>query len=169
MHLFNEKFETLEDLYWHQLRDLYDAEHRALKALPDMVEAATNPALKAAFTDHIAETKTQATRLEQIFKRHGKDPKRESCAAMKGIVEEGSQVVKADAPGPVKDHALVLAAQRVEHYELAGYGGVKALAHRCGFHEDVQTLQLTLDEEGSQDKRLTHIAEEELSNQPVHS
>jgi len=165
----SKKFESLECLFWDQVRDLYDAEQRILKALPKMADAATHPELKTAFTEHQSETEVQVSRLEQIFSRHDKDAKRESCEAMKGIIAEGEEIVDCEGPADVKDHALVVAAQRVEHYEIAGYGGARALAHRIGFTQDAELLQQTLDEEGDADKRLTHIAIEVLSNHPAHA
>ncbi len=168
MRLFTSKeFDSLECLFWDQARDLYDAENRLLVALPKMADAATSPRLKQAFTTHLQETKTQVKRLEEIFRRHGKDAKRESCAAMKGIVAEGEEVISAKAPADIKDHALIVAAQRVEHYEMAGYGGARALAERCGFATDAELLQQTLDEEGHADHLLTEIASS-LGRSPVH-
>lgn len=170
MGLFTSKeFKSLECLFWDQVRDLYDAENRLLKALPQMAEAAHNPQLKQAFQSHLTETKQHVSRLEQVFKRHNCDPKRESCEAMKGIISEGSDVISATAPDDVKDHALVVAAQRVEHYEIAGYGSARSLAERIGFTADAQLLQQTLDEEGAADHKLTQIADNVLSNQPAHA
>ena len=170
MGLFTSKeFKSLECLFWDQIRDLYDAENRLIKALPKMAEAAHNPQLKAAFQSHLTETKQQAKRLEQIFERHNADPKRESCEAMKGIITEGEEIVQATAPSDVKDHALIVAGQRVEHYEMAGYGSARSLAQRIGFEADAQLLQQTLDEEGAADHKLTHIADNVLSNQPAHA
>jgi len=170
MGLFTSKsFESLECLFWDQVRDLYDAEQRIAKALPKMAESATNSELKTSFQHHATETAQQIARLEQIFSRHGKDSKRESCEAMKGIIEEGEEIVQSEAPPAVKDHALVVAAQRVEHYEIAGYGGARALAHRIGFDQDAELLQQTLDEEGETDKTLSNIAINVLENVPAHA
>lgn len=160
MGLFSSKeFSTLEDLFIEQIQDLYDAENRLVDALPKMAEAATSPQLKSAFQHHLSETQGQVNRLESVFKQLGKDAKRESCEAMKGLIKEGEEVVEAKGDSAVKDAALIAAAQRVEHYEMAGYGAARAFAQQLGRHDLAQLLQQTLDEEGNADKKLTQIAE----------
>lgn len=153
------EFNSLEELFIHQLQDLYDAEHRLTEALPKMAEAAHSPGLKQAFEHHLAETKKQVNRLERVFEQINQQPKRTTCEAMKGLLEEGEEIISAKGCEDVRDAALIAAAQRVEHYEMAGYGSARNFAQRLGHHEAVRLLQETLDEEGSADKKLTQIAE----------
>ncbi|WP_435017853.1 ferritin-like domain-containing protein [Tundrisphaera sp. TA3] len=153
------KLATLRDLYIEELRDLYSAENQITKALPKMIKAATSPELKAAFEKHLKETEGQITRLETIFEGLGKSPKGKTCAAMKGLVEEGSELMGEDADPTVMDAGLIAAAQRVEHYEMAGYGTVRTFAKHLGEKEALKLLQATLDEEGATDKALTTLAE----------
>jgi ferritin-like metal-binding protein YciE len=160
MGLFTSKeFSTLEDLFVEQIQDLYDAEHRLVEALPKMADAANSPELKSAFQKHLSETKGQVNRLEKVFKQLGKEASRESCEAMKGLIKEGEQVLEAKGDPAVKDAALIAAAQRVEHYEIAGYGAARSFAQQLGRSDLAQVLQETLDEEGNADKKLTAIAE----------
>lgn len=155
------KLESLRDLYLEELRDLYSAENQLIAALPKMA-AATDPQLKSAFENHLEQTKTHATRLEGIFRQLGEDPGGETCDAMKGLVTEGESMIKAKGDDAVRDAGLIGAAQRVEHYEMAGYGTVRSLAQKLGETTAVQTLQETLDEEGEADKLLTQIADSQL-------
>ncbi|HEX4054011.1 MAG TPA: ferritin-like domain-containing protein [Tepidisphaeraceae bacterium] len=157
--LSNNTFNNLNDLFINQLEDLYDAENRLIDALPKMANAASAPPLKNAFMQHLEQTKGHARRLEQIFGKIGRKPKRETCEAMKGLVREGAEMIDADGDSAVKDAALIAAAQRVEHYEMAGYGTVRTFAQRLGLEDVAQTLQQTLNEEGDADKRLTQLAE----------
>ena len=150
---------SMEDLYVEQLGDLYDAEQRIAKALPKMAQAAHAPELKRAFETHLRETENQVRRLEQCFKLLGKPAKAKTCEATKGLIAEGEEVVSAKGDPDVKDAALIAAAQRVEHYEMAAYGCTRNFAMRCGQHEAASILQETLDEEGATDKKLTEIAE----------
>jgi len=149
---------TFEDLLVDEIKDLYDAEHQLTKALPKMAKAATSPQLKSAFESHLKETEGHVKRLEQVFEGLGMKPTRKTCAAMKGLVEEGSEVLEEDMDPEVKDAALIGAAQRVEHYEMAGYGTVRTFAHLLGHHDLEAILQSTLDEEGAADHKLTDIA-----------
>ena len=149
---------TLEDLFVEQIEDLYDAEKRLTSALPEMEKAATNPQLKDAFRSHLRETEGQVARLESIFRTLGRDPSRETCEAMKGLIKEGSDIVNAKGDTSVKDAALIAAAQRVEHYEIAGYGSARTFAQRLGHTDAARLLQETLDEEAAADKKLTAIA-----------
>ncbi len=158
MGLFSTEINSLEDLFVHELRDLYDAEHRILDALPKMADAAHEPKLKRGFTEHREQTLGQVKRLEQIFSELDIDAKRHTCDAMKGLIDEGESLMNADAPAEVKDAALISAAQRVEHYEIAGYGTLRTFARRLGHNHAAELLQQTLDEEGETDKRLTHLA-----------
>jgi len=152
-------FNNLNDLFINQLEDLYDAENRLTDALPKMADAASSQQLKTAFLTHLEQTKGHAKRLEQIFSRLGMEPTRETCQAMKGLVKEGSEMIDAGGDPAVKDAALIAAAQRVEHYEIAGYGTVRTFAKQLGMDDIARTLQQTLDEEGHTDKLLTQIAE----------
>lgn len=159
MPIFGTEFESFEDLFEGQLYDLYDAENRLVEALPKMAEAASSPELKAAFNAHLRETKQHVSRLEQVFQEIGQKPKRETCAAMKGLIAEGEQMIEATAPAPVKDAGLIAAAQRVEHYEMSGYGSARTFAQYLGHSQAVSLLDATLLEERAADKKLTGIAE----------
>lgn len=161
------KLETLHDLYVDELKDLYNAEHQLLKALPKMAKAATAPPLAKAFTAHLAETKGQIDRLEKIFAELEINPKGKTCKAMQGLLEEGKDVMSEDADPSVKDAALIAAAQRVEHYEMAGYGCVRTFALLLGDEKAAGLLQKTLDEEGAADKKLTKLAETVINAEAV--
>ena len=151
--------DSLKDLYIDELKDLYNAENQLLKALPKMAKKASAPELKRAFTDHLAQTQGHVTRLEKIFKALGEKPTGKTCKAMKGLVEEGKEVIEEDGDPSVLDAALIGAAQRVEHYEMAGYGVVRTFASLLGENSAVDLLQRTLNEEGEADKKLTALAE----------
>jgi ferritin-like metal-binding protein YciE len=150
-------------LFVEQLQDLYDAEQRLTKALPKMAAAAHNPALKSAFQEHLRQTENQVRRLEQVFQSLGKSAQTKTCEAMKGLVEEGSEVISGEGDPDVKDAALIAAAQRVEHYEMAGYGTVRTFAQRLGKSEAARLLQETLNEETETDKKLTTLAEKAIN------
>jgi ferritin-like metal-binding protein YciE len=151
--------DSLHDLYVNELKDLYNAENQLLKALPRMAKAASSPELKAAFTEHLDVTRTQVERLDEIFAELGVSPKGKKCKAMEGLVEEGKDVMQEDGDPSVIDAALIGAAQRVEHYEMAGYGCVRTFARLLGYDRAAELLQETLDEEGEADKKLTELAE----------
>lgn len=157
------EMKDLEDLFHDELKDIYDAEHQLLKALPKMAKAANSAKLKKAFEDHLAETETHVERLEEVFEIFGKKPTKKSCKAMKGLVEEGSEVIKEKADPDVKDAALIAAAQRVEHYEIAAYGCLRTYAGHLGLDDAKEILQTTLDEEGAADKKLTKLAESDIN------
>jgi ferritin-like metal-binding protein YciE len=157
------EFNSLDDLFLEQLQDLYDAEHRLTKALPQMAAAAHSVELKAAFNDHLRETENQVRRLEQVFQLLGHSAERETCPAMKGLIEEGQEMIGAKGDPDVKDAALIAAAQRVEHYEIAGYGTARTFAQHLGHDQIARLLQETLDEEGNCDKRLTRLAEASIN------
>jgi len=159
----SKKLDSMETLFLDQLRDLYDAEQRITQALPKMAGAANSPALKAAFQQHLRETEGQLRRLESVFQSVGQSAKAETCEAMKGLITEGDEVVKATGDPDVKDAALIAAAQRVEHYEMAGYGCARTFAQRLGKTEAVRLLQETLDEETATDKKLTQLAEQSVN------
>jgi ferritin-like metal-binding protein YciE len=154
---------SFDELFVEQLQDLYDAEQRLTKALPKMASAAHNPALRSAFEEHLRQTENHVTRLEQIFRSLGKSAQTKTCEAMKGLVEEGSEVISAKGDPDVKDAALIAAAQRVEHYEIAGYGTVRTFAQRLGKQEAARLLQETLNEEAETDKKLTGLAEKAVN------
>ncbi len=152
------KLDSLRDLFIDELKDLYNAEHQLLKALPKMAKAATSTELKRAFESHLKETEGQVERLEQVFETMDVSPKGKKCKAMEGLVEEGAELMEEDANPDVMDAALIAAAQRVEHYEMAGYGCVRTYAELLGEKKAATLLQATLDEEGAADKKLTKIA-----------
>ena len=151
--------DSLHDLYVDELKDLYNAENQLLKALPKMAKKAAAPELKAAFTEHLEVTRTQVGRLEQIFEALEVSPKGKKCKAMEGLVAEGAEVIGEGGEPAVVDAALIACAQRVEHYEMAGYGCVRTFATLLGYDEAAKLLQATLDEEGEADKKLTALAE----------
>jgi ferritin-like metal-binding protein YciE len=151
--------DTLHDLLIEELKDLYSAENQLLKAIPKMVKAATHDELKEAFSEHLEVTRGQVARLEAIFKELEENPKGKSCKAMEGLVKEASELNEEDGNENVKDAALIAAAQRVEHYEIAGYGCVRTFANLLGLEGIASKLQETLDEEGEADKSLTKLAE----------
>jgi ferritin-like metal-binding protein YciE len=153
------KLASLEDLFVDELKDLYSAENQLLKALPKMAKAATAKELKAGFEKHLKQTQGHVERLEEIFEELEESPKGKKCKAMEGLVEEGAEVIDEDAEPEVKDAALIAAAQRVEHYEIAGYGCVRTYAKLLGRNDAMKLLQQTLDEEGDTDKILTKLAE----------
>jgi ferritin-like metal-binding protein YciE len=150
---------SLKDLYVAELKDLYSAETQLTKALPKMAKAATAKDLRAGFEKHLKETQGHIDRLERIFDELGVSPKGKKCKAMEGLIEEGSEVIEEDADDDVRDAALIAAAQRVEHYEIAGYGCVRTYATLMGDTKAANLLQQTLDEEGDTDKALTNLAE----------
>lgn len=154
---------TLHDLYVDELRDLYNAENQLLKALPKMAKAANSPELKSAFEEHLEVTKEQVSRLEQIFEKLELSPKGKKCKAMEGLLAEGKEVIEEEADPDVKDAALIASAQRVEHYEMAGYGCVRTYARQLGYSDAANLLQATLDEEGEADKALTELAESQVN------
>ena len=151
--------DSLKDLYIDELKDLYNAENQLLKALPKMAKKASAPQLKKAFQDHLAQTEGHVNRLEKIFKGLGEKATGKTCKAMKGLVEEGKEIIEEDGDGSVLDAALIGAAQRVEHYEMAGYGVVRTFAMLLGEQDAMGLLQRTLNEEGETDKKLTKLAE----------
>ena len=157
------KLTTLEDLWVHELRDLYSAENQLIKALPKMAKAASSDELREAFESHLEETKEHSRRLEQIFEEIGVSSRGKKCKGMEGLIEEGKEILDEDAEDTVKDAAIIAAAQRVEHYEMAGYGCARTYAQILGHQEAAELLQQTLDEEGAADKKLTEIAESSIN------
>jgi ferritin-like metal-binding protein YciE len=161
------KLETLKDLFVEELRDLYSAEKQIIKALPKMQKAANSDQLKAAFAEHLEQTKGHVARLEQIFQTLGEKPTGKTCKAMEGLVEEGSEMIAEKAEPAVKDAGLISAAQRVEHYEIAGYGTARTFAEHLKMDDAARLLQETLNEEEATDKKLTDLAESNINLQAV--
>jgi ferritin-like metal-binding protein YciE len=151
--------ESLQKLYVAQLQDLWSAEEQILDALPKMTEMTKHAELKRALQQHYQQTEQQVQRLERIFEDLGEKAGGHRCQGMEGLVKEGQQTMKEFKDSDVLDAALIAAAQRVEHYEIAGYGCARTYAHMLGLHEHAQLLQRTLDEEGDADHKLTDLAE----------
>jgi ferritin-like metal-binding protein YciE len=159
MGLFTKDIKTMDDLFLHQLQDIYYAEKQLVKALPKMAEKATDKLLKQGFLTHLDETKTHVQRLEQVFKMHGAEVKAVDCPAIDGIIEEADEVTGEVADKSVLDAALINAAQAAEHYEITRYGSLIAWAKQLGRADCASLLQKTLDEEKATDKKLTTLAE----------
>ena len=151
---------SLKELYVDELRDLYDAEQQITKALPKMVDAASSDELQSALNEHLEITKQQAQRLEQIFENLGEKAKGKKCKGMEGLIKEGSEVIEENEDDQVRDAAIISAAQKVEHYEMAGYGTVRTYASLLGEDNAADLLQQTLDEEKEADEKLTQLAEQ---------
>jgi ferritin-like metal-binding protein YciE len=159
MGLFTRDIKTMDDLFVHQLQDIYYAEKQLVKALPKMAEKATDPQLKQGFLTHLDETKTHVKRLEQVFQMHGAQVKAVDCPAIDGIIEEADDVTGEVDDKNVLDAALINAAQAAEHYEITRYGSLIAWARQLGRNDCASILQKTLDEEKTTDKKLTSLAE----------
>jgi ferritin-like metal-binding protein YciE len=157
------KLESLHDLYLSELSDLYSAEKQILKALPKMIKKTESADLRQALEDHLAETNGHVTRLEQVFEMHGESPKKTKCKGMEGVLAEGDELVGQDATPAVRDAAIISAAQRVEHYEIAVYGTVRTYAEQLGHSRSAAVLQETLDEERGANEKLTHIATQRVN------
>lgn len=157
------ELETLYDLYLHELKDLYSAENQLIKALPKMSKAASNRQLVAGFDRHLQQTKEHARRLEQIFERLEESPRGPKCEGMEGLIADGNKMVKEDAEDEVRDAGLIAAAQRVEHYEIAGYGCARTYANLLGDATGARLLGLTLKEEADTDKKLTQLAQRAIN------
>jgi ferritin-like metal-binding protein YciE len=151
--------ENLRELYVDELKDLYDAEHQVLEALPKLEEKAATHELKDGFAAHFEQTRKQVERLERIFSELGEPAERKTCKGMKGLLAEGDGFIRAMGDDETIDAALIAAAQRVEHYEMAAYGTLRTFARLLGFDRQARLLQQSLDEEGDTDKQLTRIAE----------
>lgn len=159
MSLFSKDIESFDDLFVHQMRDIYYAEKQILKALPKMIDKATSPKLRSAFEHHLQETKTHVDRLEKVFKMHGAEPKAVDCPAIDGIIKEANEVAGEVKHTEVLDAALIAAAQAVEHYETTRYGTLVAWARQLGRPDCADVLAETLKEEEAADRKLTEIAE----------
>ena len=153
---------SLDKLLEHELKDLYSAEGQLLKALPKMAKAATNPALKKAFTSHLQETKGQVKRLDQVGQILGMKLKGKKCKAMEGLLEEGKEILEAEGDEALLDSAMIGAAQKVEHYEISAYGTARTLAEHMGNSQVAKLLQQTLDEESAADEKLTKISVDQV-------
>jgi ferritin-like metal-binding protein YciE len=152
------KIRTFEDLFIDELKDLYNAEQQLTRALPKMAKAASTPELKKAFETHLQETREQVRRLEQVFEEIGAPAKGKTCHAMKGLIEEGKELLDEGMENEVLDAGLIGAAQRVEHYEIAAYGTARTMAETLGHKKAVKLLDQTLKEEKAADEKLTRIA-----------
>jgi len=161
------KLDTLQKLYTEELRDLYNAENQLLKALPKMAKAASSAELKGAFQKHLEQTKGHVERLEQVFEELDESPKGKTCRAMKGLIQEGSELLEQDGDESVRDAGIIVAAQKVEHYEIAGYGSARTFAHLLGRNKAAELLQNTLDEESETDELLTRLAESVINPEAV--
>jgi ferritin-like metal-binding protein YciE len=157
------ELQTLSDLYVHELKDLYSAEKQIIKALPKMVKAASNDQLKAGFQKHLEETKEQAARLEKLLKSHDETTRGPKCKGMEGVLKEGEEMIEEEADEEVRDAGLIAAAQRVEHYEIAGYGCARTYAELLDDEEGAKLLQQTLEEEAATDKKLTKLAKSTIN------
>jgi ferritin-like metal-binding protein YciE len=150
---------TLQELFVEELKDLYDAEHQIVAALPKLIKAASSPDLKQAFEQHLSLTEGHIERLDEVFAARGCKPQRKACDGMKGLLAEGAKVLEEKMTPEVRDAALVAAAQRVEHYEMAGYGTAAAIARKLGHDDVAELLEATLEEEKATDAKLTELAE----------
>jgi ferritin-like metal-binding protein YciE len=157
------KLESVENLFVHELKDLLSAEKQLVKALPKMAKGASSETLRTAIEEHLEQTKVHVERLEKVFSMVEKAPRAEHCKAMEGLIEEGSDLLEEEGAAPVKDAALIAAAQKVEHYEISGYGTARTLAELLGNQEAALLLQETLDEEKETDAKLTELAMSEVN------
>jgi ferritin-like metal-binding protein YciE len=154
-----EKMDRLEDLYLHELRDIYNAEKQITKALPKLIKKASSEELKESFQEHLQETEGQINRLDQIFQRLDQSSSGIKCAGMEGLLKEGEELLKEDAAPEVLDAGIIVAAQKVEHYEIAAYGSLCTFAEALGYDEDLELLKQTIEEEKQTDEKLTELAE----------
>ena len=159
------ELKDLRDLYLEQLRDLYNGEEQIIQALPKMAEKVSNNELRSAFEEHLEQTRQQKRRLEEIFEEYDEKPGGHKCEGMEGIIEEGREMMNKKGEDDVRDAGLIAAAQRVEHYEIAGYGTARTLAQRLGEERAVELLQETLEEEKETDKKLTRLAEQRVNQE----
>ena len=160
------KMTSLDELYVDLLKDLYSAENQLVKALPKMAKAAGASDLRTAFEEHLKQTKNHAERIERIFSERGNgSPRGKKCAGMEGLIEEGKEIMQENMEEAVMDAGLIAAAQKVEHYEIAGYGTARAWAQQLGYDRDADLLQKSLDEESAANEKLTQIAESHVNVQ----
>lgn len=163
------KVNSLKELFVEELKDVYDAENQIVKALPKMAKATSTPELRKAFEEHLEQTKGHVRRLEQIFEGLGEQAKAKKCDGVRGIIEEGEDVVSDGQEGPVRDAGLIAGAQRVEHYEMAAYGSLKTWAGQLGDERAASLLEQTLSEEKEADQILTRIATGGVNTQAAQS
>lgn len=156
--MFESKIDNFEDLFCHQLSDLRNAEMQLTKALPEMADAATDPTLKKGFETHLKETEQQLETVNRVFDIVDMEPEDITCDAMKGLIKEGKSAIKEFEKGPILDAALIIAAQKVEHYEISGYGSVCALGEKLGLTEAVKLLRQIQEQESATDKKLTEVS-----------
>ena len=161
------KVTTMEELFMEELRDLYDAETQLTKALPKMAKAATSDELRSAFEDHLGQTENQVERLRRIFAMSAEEPTGKKCPAMAGLIKEGDEIADDTDETAVRDAGLIAAAQKVEHYEIAGYGSARAHAELLGNKEAVRLLEQTLQEEKDTDEKLTELALNFINDEAV--
>jgi len=161
------ELETLKDLYVHELKDLYSAENQLIKALPKMAKAAANKELVEGFKTHLNQTKEHAARLERLLKDQSESIRGPQCKGMAGLIKESQEMIDEDAEDEVRDAGLISAAQRVEHYEIAGYGCARTYAELLGDKHGAKVLQQTLNEEGATDKKLTKLAKSTINLQAL--
>ena len=161
------ELETLRDLYIHELKDLHSAEKQLTKALPRMAKAATNEDLAAGFEEHLAQTEEHVNRLEKILESHDESTRGPKCKGMEGLIEEGKEMIEEDGDDDVRDAGLISAAQRVEHYEIAGYGCARTYAEVLGDRNGADLLEKTLEEEAATDKKLTELAKTLINLQAI--
>jgi len=159
------KMKTMHDLFVHELKDLHSAEKQLTKALPKMAKAATNDDLRQAFESHLEETERHVVRIEEILEQLDLPTRGPRCKAMEGLIEEGKEILEEDMEDHVRDAALIAAAQRVEHYEIAAYGSARTFAHQLGHDDIAEKLQQTLDEEKAADEKLNEIAMERVNEE----
>ncbi|MET0529812.1 MAG: ferritin-like domain-containing protein [Microvirga sp.] len=158
---------TLRDLLIEEMRDTYSSETQILQGLAEMAEAATSQSLKTAFLNHHSETQTHVERLNQAFEQLRADPDGNTCEATEGLIAEAQEIMEEELPGELLDVALIMAAQKVEHYEIASYGSLRAIAKECGESVVASLLTQTLDEEKATDEKLTRLAETEINKKAV--
>lgn len=159
------KLSSLEDLFLDEIRDLYDAEKQLVKALPKMAKASSSEDLKQAFTSHLQETENQVARMEQVFEELGQKPRGKKCEAMAGLITEGQQMIESSDQSPVRDAGLIAAAQKVEHYEMAGYGSARTHAELLGLNKAAKLLEQTLQEEKAADTKLNQLAQTSVNEE----
>jgi ferritin-like metal-binding protein YciE len=157
------KLESLNDVLEAELKDIYSAEKQLVEALPSIADAATSAQLKSAVSEHLEETRGHVRRLEEVFQAIGVEPESEHCDGMEGLISEGSEIAEAEGDGDARDAALIAAAQRVEHYEIAAYGTARTIAKQLGHDDAAKLLGETLDEESAADEKLTEIATNQVN------
>jgi ferritin-like metal-binding protein YciE len=159
------KVTTLDELFLDEIRDLYDAEKQLVKALPKMAKAASSDGLRQAFTSHLQETEGHVGRLEQIFEELGQKARGKKCTAMAGLISEGEELIGDTEESPVRDAGLIAAAQKVEHYEMAGYGSARTHAELLEHADAARLLQMTLGEEKAADNKLNQLAKATINEE----